>query len=220
MTRPSLVVVVSGTGTEVGKTWVAAGLLTELRQRGLSVSARKPVQSHHPGQPTDAEILAGASGETAAEVCPAHRSYPVPLAPPIAAGVLSRPPPTLSELVAELDRGWPAPPADVGVVEGAGGVASPLAADGDTAALARRIEADLVVVVGEAQLGIINSVRLSRLALQPLTVAVFLNRYDPASSPQERSRHWLTQVDHFPVDTTVAELTDTVVAASRQSPVA
>jgi dethiobiotin synthetase len=220
VTRPSLVVVVSGTGTEVGKTWLAAGLLVELRRRGLSVSARKPVQSYGPGQPTDAEILAGASGETAAEVCPAHRSYPVPLAPPIAAGVLERPPPTLSELVDELDRGWPAQPVDVGVVEGAGGVASPLATDGDTAALARRVGADLVVVVGEAQLGIINSVRLSHLALQPLTVAFYLNRYDPASSPQERSRHWLTQVDNFHVSTTVAEVTDTVVAATRPSPVA
>jgi dethiobiotin synthetase len=220
VTRPALVVVVSGTGTEVGKTWLAAGLLAELRQRGFSVSARKPVQSYAPGEPTDAEILARASAETATAVCPAHRWYPIPLAPPIAARVLRQPPPTLSDLVDELERGWPSPPVDIGVVEGAGGVASPLAIDGDTAALARRIGAGLVVLVGEAQLGIINSVRLSHLALQPLPVAVYLNRYEPAGSLQEQSRHWLTRMDHFAVSSTLAELSDAVVAATRQSPVA
>ena len=43
--RPERVVLVCGTGTEVGKTWVCGRLLRELRDRGLSVSARKPAQS-------------------------------------------------------------------------------------------------------------------------------------------------------------------------------
>ena len=36
VTRPSWVVVITGTGTEVGKTFVAAGLLAELRRRGFA----------------------------------------------------------------------------------------------------------------------------------------------------------------------------------------
>ncbi len=39
--RPDLLVAVAGTGTEVGKTWVACRLAAELRARGLAVAARE-----------------------------------------------------------------------------------------------------------------------------------------------------------------------------------
>jgi len=50
---PSRVVAVVGTGTDIGKTWVAARLLTGLRAAGLGVAARdeaKAVSGHH-GEP-------------------------------------------------------------------------------------------------------------------------------------------------------------------------
>ena len=54
---------VAGTGTEVGKTFVAAAVLQWLRDRGHPVAARKPVQSFAPGDPsTDAHVLARATG--------------------------------------------------------------------------------------------------------------------------------------------------------------
>src|SRR5206468_1259236 len=91
--RPRRLVLVTGTGTGVGKTWVAARLLTELRAKGVHVAARKPVQSFAAGEgPTDAEMLAAATGEDLADVCPAHRWYERPLAPPMAADVLGRAP--------------------------------------------------------------------------------------------------------------------------------
>jgi dethiobiotin synthetase len=214
VTRPARLVLVTGSGTEVGKTWVAARLLEELRRRGHSVSARKPAQSSSPGEPTDAEILAGATGETAERVCPAHLSYAVPLAPPMAARALGRHPPTLDELVSQIDRAWPGEPADFGVVEGAGGVLSPLAIDGDTPDLARRIGADLAVVVGEPQLGIINAARLSRLALHPLPVAVHLNRFEPDSELHRLNRDWLAGQDGFDVTTTIDALADAVAGTS------
>jgi dethiobiotin synthetase len=63
MTRPRGLVVVTGTGTGVGKTWFSAVTLGLLRDRGVSVAARKPVQSFEPGDgPTDAEVLAAATG--------------------------------------------------------------------------------------------------------------------------------------------------------------
>ena len=46
--RPRRVVAVVGTGTDIGKTWVSAHLLTGLRAADLSVSARKPAQSFDP----------------------------------------------------------------------------------------------------------------------------------------------------------------------------
>ena len=145
MTRPTQLVLVAGTGTEIGKTWVAAGLATELVRRGSAVAARKPAQSLEPGQgPTDADVLAAATGEPPDEVCLPSRTYPVPMAPPMAAAVLGRPVPTIAELVDELV--W-RPGTDVGLVETAGGAASPQADDGDVADLARALVPDVVVVV-------------------------------------------------------------------------
>jgi len=210
VTRPARLVGVTGTGTEVGKTWVAAHLLEELRRRGYSVSARKPVQSGSPGQATDAEVLGRATGEAAEQVCPAHLTYEVPLAPPMAARELGREPPTLDGLVDQIDGGWPPEVVDVGVVEGAGGVCSPLAIDGDTAGLARRIGAGLAVLVGEPQLGIINAARLSRPALNPLPITVYLNRFDPESELHQLNLDWLIGQDGFHVTITIGALADAV----------
>jgi len=163
MRRPDRVVVVAGTATDVGKTFVAAALLDRLRATGTSVAARKPAQSFAPGDlRTDADVLAAATGEDAAAVCPRHRWYETPMAPPMAAEVLGRPAFTVEDLRSELD--WP-DAVDVGLVETAGGVRSPLAGDGDCASLARVIEPDLVVLVADAGLGTINAVRMSAAAL-------------------------------------------------------
>ena len=63
MTRPRTLVFVSGTATEVGKTWWTAATARELRVAGAHVAARKPVQSGEPGAVTDGEVLAAATGE-------------------------------------------------------------------------------------------------------------------------------------------------------------
>ena len=130
--RPAVVVLVVGTGTEVGKTWVAERLLRAWRAAGLAAAARKPAQSFAPGDATtDAERLGAASGEGAETVCAPHRWYPVPMAPPMAAEALGRVPSTLVDLVGEVI--WPPLQADIGLVETAGGVRSPQAVDGGAA---------------------------------------------------------------------------------------
>ena len=130
-TRPTVLVLVAGTGTEVGKTWISARLLESWRRSGLTVAARKPAQSFTPGiGPTDADVLAAATGEDSDSVCLPARSYRVPLAPPMAAAALGLPAPAVADLVGELH--WPAPAVDVGLVETAGGVRSPQAADGES----------------------------------------------------------------------------------------
>ncbi|MEZ5141563.1 MAG: ATP-dependent dethiobiotin synthetase BioD [Acidimicrobiales bacterium] len=207
--RPGRVVVVAGTATEIGKTWVGARLAEALRVNGFRVAARKPVQSFEPGAgPTDAEVLAAASGEEPEVVCPSHRWYPVAVAPPMAADVLGRPPIRLADLVAEL--AWPSPVAEVGLVETAGGVRSPLADDGDTVALATAIAADLVVLVADAGLGTINAVRLAAdvLADAAVPVVVVLNRFASDDDLHRRNAAWLraegrivrTDVEHLVAD--------------------
>src|ERR1019366_3503523 len=157
-------------GTEVGKTWVAARLLVELRSQGRTVSARKPAQSFDVGQygegiggATDAEALGAASGEHPGDVCHSFRSYHRAMAPPIAARALGMPPFTVADLVEEL--AWPRERVDVGVVETAGGVRSPQAEDGDVCDLVAAVAPDLVMLVADAGLGTINSIRMTMDAL-------------------------------------------------------
>ncbi len=213
--RPGRLVVVVGTGTDVGKTWVAALLLAQLRDAGVTVAARKPAQSFDPSDDPDsldAAVLAAASGEAPETVCPPLRWYEVALAPPMAAAALGRPAFGMDELMAELE--WPAAAVDVGLVETAGGVRSPLAADGDCLALCAALGADLVVLVADAGLGTINAVRLSHNALLVLDtpVIVVLNRFADAVDVHVRNRDWLRaeglRVVVLPLD--VSELAELV----------
>ncbi len=210
-TRPHRLVAVCGTGTEVGKTWVAAAVLRECRRRGLSVAARKPAQSFDTdssnGTDTDADLLAAAAGEDPAAVCRRDRSFPRAMAPPMAAEALGLAPFTVGDLVAELD--WPAPPVTLGVVELAGGVRSPQAIDGDGIDVVRGLRPDAVVLVADAGLGTINAVRLSVSALTtvtdgsasapPVPVLVVLDRFDTADDVHRRNRQWLCERDGLAV---------------------
>lgn len=189
-----MLVVCAGTATEVGKTWVGAAVLAELRRRGASVSARKPAQSFaadDPAEARDAAVLAAATGEAVADVCPGERSYEVPMAPPMAAAALGRPVPTLGDLVDAIT--WPEPEPDVRWVELVGGPRSPIAGDGDGIDLSVRLRPDRVVLVADAGLGTINAVVLSCAPFrehgwEPL---VLLNRYDAAVDLHRRNRAWL-----------------------------
>ena len=81
----------------------------------------------------------------------------------------------------------------MGLVETAGGLRSPLAADGDCLALCRALVPDVVVLVADAGLGTINAVRLTLDTLGPLAalVVVVLNRFDPESDLHRRNLEWL-----------------------------
>ena len=191
MTRPRYLVLVAGTATDIGKTWVGGEVLTRLRAFGTTVAARKPAQSAHlddPG-PSDAAVLAAATGEPVTAVCPEHRSYTIAMAPPMAAEALGLPVPTIAGLVAELT--WPEPAVDVGWIETVGGPRSPIGVDGDAVTLAGVLKPDLVLLVADAGLGTVSSVLLGVDAFSPWPVVVFLNRYDPTDDLHRRNLDWL-----------------------------
>src|SRR5262249_55176426 len=153
-----------------------------------------------PGVPTDAEILAEATGETPSTVCAPTRTYPLAWAPPMAAAELGRSRFTTADIVRELEF---APATDVGFVEGAGGPRSPLAADGDNIDVAAALAPDVVVLVADAGLGTINAVRLSVTAfsapaLATVPIVVALNRYVADGLPA-RNRDVLADGDGFDV---------------------
>lgn len=203
MSRP-LTLVIAGTGTEVGKTWFGSRVLSLARAAGWQVAARKPAQSYDPSesQPTDAEILAVASGESFHDVCPAHRWYPLPMAPPMAADALAQPRFDLDTLVNELS--WPSA-ARLRVLEIAGGLCSPIAHDADNLQLIRRVAPHHVVLVADAGLGTINAVRLSLMALAQFKVSIYLNRFDPTVELHRRNRDWLLQHETTAAFTDVRE---------------
>lgn len=194
-TRPARLVLVVGTGTEVGKTWVSARLLETWRAAGRSVAARKLAQSFGvTDDPAglDAALLGAASGEAPDVVCPPHRWYPVAMAPPMAAEALGQPAFTIDQLLGELV--WPSRRIDIGLVETAGGVRSPQAADGDVVALCRGLAPDRVLLVADAGLGTINAVRLTLGAL-PEDTLVVLNRFESTNEVHVRNRQWLAERD-------------------------
>jgi len=184
-------VVVAGTGTGIGKTWVTAELANALRERGIAVVARKPVQSFAPEHDTqtDAEILGEATVEDPHVVCPPHRWLPRAMAPPMAADALDAPPFTVAELVAEITSNTPSDA--IVLVESVGGVRSPLASDGDTVALVTALRPSIVVLVADAELGTINLVHLSIDVLLSHRVVVYLNRYDVDDELHVRNHDWL-----------------------------
>jgi len=205
-----MIVVVTGTGTDVGKTWFTAATISELRATGLAVVACKPVQSFASGDEgtTDADVLAGVSGDDPFSVCPGHRWLPMPVAPPMAAVALGRPSFTIADLADEVRTRATAPDGTLVFVEGAGGARSPLADDGDTIALAKLIAADRVVIVASAGLGTINAVRLTVAALAGWTPVVALNRFDGDNSLHRENRAWLAERDGYCVVTSPAELAE------------
>jgi dethiobiotin synthetase len=187
--RPRTLIGVLGTHTEVGKTYVTANWLSHLRQQGLNVAARKPVQSFNADDATtDARQLANATGEAETDVCPLHRNYPLALAPPMAADELNRPRIELGALLQEIT--WPAE-VDVGIVETVGGPYSPIAHDGDSIDLIAQLKPDAILLVADAGLGTLNAVRLCLQCVGEMPTTVFLNRFDAASELHQLNRQWL-----------------------------
>ncbi|MCB1272417.1 MAG: dethiobiotin synthase [Microthrixaceae bacterium] len=209
-------VVVLGTATEVGKTWVASRMVTGFRRMGLEVAVRKPVQSYDPDsdEPTDSAVLAAASGEPESDVCAEQMCFEVPMAPPMAAEVLGRRAPYLEEHTATMTSRR----CDLTLVETVGGVLSPIAADAHSAAFANSLQPTVAVLVADAGLGVIDSVRKSMLALSPLSPLVYLNRFDPNDELHRLNRRWLSERDRIETWVDMDEFVDAVLVASRGEP--
>ena len=150
-------VFVTGTDTDIGKTFVAAGLAALLRGRGLDVGVMKPYSAgtrEGRGHPSaDAHVLAGAAGVDAGEdINPVHQDL---AAPPYADYLETgqrQDPARVVERYRSLARLH-----EVMVVEGMGGLMVPILADYFMADLARDMGLPVLVVAGN-RVGSINHV--------------------------------------------------------------
>lgn len=150
--------VVTGTGTGVGKTVLSGLLVRRLIRLGRTVRAFKPLCS---GGRDDALVLGAALGGTRPldEINPWH--FEAPLAPALAAR-LERRRVTLGQVVAHVRAH--SETAGLVLVEGAGGLLSPLTVDGDTLDVVRRLRA-VPVLVASNRLGVIHEVRATLACL-------------------------------------------------------
>lgn len=164
---------VTGTDTNVGKTWVGQHLISALCKSGVNVIPRKPIESgwdKNNQESSDAWLLASAANQLDQldSVCPNRFSHPIS---PVRAAALEGVTLSVSELKDQCT-----PPHfymiksdnkkdDFLYVEGAGGFYSPLCVDGLNADLASALGLP-VLLVAEDRLGCINQVLLTLEAIE------------------------------------------------------
>lgn len=178
---------VTGTGTEVGKTVVAAAIARTLASEGKRVAVFKPAVTglEEEGE-TDHALLRRASGSTQSDEEIAPYRYGPPASPHLAAASAGEEiePERLRQTARAAAKG-----ADAILCEGVGGLLVPLA----STYLVRDLAADLgypLVVVATPALGTINHTLLTVEAARAAgleVAAVVLNRWPEEPSEIERS---------------------------------
>jgi dethiobiotin synthetase len=153
---------VSGTGTNVGKTYVATALVAALAEEG-PVCGLKPFESGHPGPlGSDQAALGAASTDTASSLRFPLRCFPLPVAPPEAARAAGASV-DVDTFLADLDRLCAFYVGTI-VLELAGGLFSPFDDRRSNADVLLAIAPDAHVLVAPNRLGVLHDVRATWIA--------------------------------------------------------
>lgn len=188
---------ITGTDTEVGKTFVACWLLRQLNAQGLRCLGMKPVaaggiETEHGFANEDALALAAAGWQDVPRTLLNPYLLHQPVSPHIAAARehVSIDFTHIADAYRQL-----AIMADVVLVEGAGGWRAPLSETLDIADLARHLRLPVILVVG-VRLGCLNHALLTADAIVasglPL-VGWVANRVDPHVREHAANLHFLRQ---------------------------
>lgn len=192
---------ITGTDTDVGKTYVGSRLVKTLHEADLAVHPYKPVET---GCTQDGNQLVPADGLQYWQAC--QQRFALQAITPF------RYQPAISPALAAIQAGEPlhledlvqaAPASDHLIIEGAGGFYSPLVSDGLNADLAHCYQARILLVVRD-QVGCINHTLLTLAAIQhyQLTVvAIVLNRL-AAQPPEMNNVKELAQLSSVPIIST------------------
>jgi dethiobiotin synthetase len=171
----------TGTDTEIGKTFVTCALLHRARLDGLRAAGLKPIAAgtDAAGRNDDVEAIRAAGNvELPREIVNPYCFGPA-IAPHIAAAEEGRRI-EFETIVAACDQARQQ--ADLVIVEGVGGFCVPLSAERSTADLAVTLNLPVIIVVG-MRLGCINHALLTAeaIAARGLPLAGWVaNRIDPA----------------------------------------
>ena len=173
---------ITGSDTDVGKTYITCEIVRQLVRQGINVETRKPVESgcavSATGEliPHDALALQQANdNRESIERIAAYR-YRAALAPPRAARLENR-----EIRIAQLVDACECDQAEHRlIVEGAGGFYSPLAENGLNADLASALQLPVIIVVND-RIGAVNQSLLTLLAVenrQLSVAAIVLNQVE------------------------------------------
>ena len=170
---------ITGTNTEVGKTFITKNLIERIQLKGYSVSPYKPVETGCMKKsltliPRDSMIYFRAVNKKIAldQINPYRFLEPIS---PAAAIKRSKRKVTINDYLSKLKD---LPNSDLTMIEGAGGLCSPLAPDGYNIDLIRKVKVPTVLVAKD-EIGVINNVILSLSMLQKYKIrvlAIVLNR--------------------------------------------
>ncbi len=162
-------ILITATGTGIGKTFVTAALCRQLRQNGVSFSAIKPVIT---GNLSDTEILLKASGlpitpETISNCSPWR--FKAPLSIDMAAKKEGREV-NFGELVTFCNQ----PSTGIKLIEGAGGIMSPINGKNTFLNLTYALACPIILVTG-TYLGAISHTLTALEVLKGMEVKLIIN---------------------------------------------
>ncbi len=194
---------ITGTNTGVGKTWVGSQLVKHLYLKGINVVPQKPIESGCTIK--DQKLFAedayayyqACKGSTKmAQITPFRFSQ---VCSPARASVLSNMPLKLVDVVEHIKKS--ASKGSTVVVEGAGGIYSPLTTDALNIDLAKKINLP-VLLVAEDALGTINAILLSLKAIESAglkCIAIVLNETAEREKGDIDNYHELKQYTNLPI---------------------
>lgn len=156
-----MIVVITGTNTDVGKTIATASLASAWQAGGASVRVAKPLQTGEPDGAGDANTVDRLTGVSTHE----YIRFPEPLAPNLSARRAGMQVPSLTEVcdwirALDAENGGEDNTGSVTLVEGAGGLLVRLADDYTIADIAAELDAPIVVVTSLG-LGSLNAAELT-----------------------------------------------------------
>ncbi|WP_308621228.1 adenosylmethionine--8-amino-7-oxononanoate transaminase [uncultured Desulfovibrio sp.] len=228
--RPLRAVFVAGTGTDVGKTVVTAALLRALRGLGVAAQAVKPVQTGVPAGAgarragTHGLPLMGDAAACAAAVADMATGSPLPPAAVLRIFALPASPHFAAAaegacldaagLAADIRGHWArsSPPADLLLLEAAGGLLAPLNAREAMLDLMAAVGAPVILTVRN-ELGALNHALLSLAALrrQGLALAALVLVEPPPEAREASGRAILDENSRYLRERSGADWPDAVM---------
>ena len=164
---------IAGSDTGVGKTTFACKLISQLTSDGIDVAPRKPVESgcrrnSESGKliakDADAMAYAMSNPPPSEQICPYRFAEAIS---PARAGTLNN----VRLSIEDLYKACQCSKDEFAIVEGAGGLFSPLAYQCNNADLAKKINMPLILIVAD-KLGCINHTLLSLFAAEAMKIKV------------------------------------------------
>jgi len=200
---PSTGLFITGSDTDVGKTYIGCELIRQIRSQGIELEVRKPVESGcKPDESAvlvaqDALKLRAANQHQEAMQRVAPYRFRAALAPPRAANLEG----CQLQLADLIDACSLDDSNHLLIVEGAGGFYSPLAENGLNADLASHLQLAVVIVVRD-QIGAINQALMTIQAVESrhLSItAVILNQVEESTEKEMNNIEDLKKYCNWPI---------------------